>query len=432
MKGSAYAGFVAWGLAALGAQALGRRLGARLLPLAAALALAPLLVAAWAQALTIADHWRGPAIFTRDIAAFDSAAAQVPPGATIAVTSDAAFTGPISGQLIASLYGRAIWGHLSTAYTSFDDWPAGRMPQYALLAATERPWPLDYRGRELWRSGTAALYRLDDTTRVLHGRSEFYSSTPATDRGSPAALAIWRRGGANRVASHAQPLTIAVGDMLHFGRGPAQGAPREQQLRLTVASLVAQTVALSAGDRTMELSIAPGVSRIDLRLTTPAELTIAPDDGLALIDAIIRDPDGAAAPARRSGRLERQRRAARADDQPARGLRQPRPARAAGRRSDRGRYLRGAAAAAAAAGRGAARWRLAAPDRPGARRDPGAGRRDTHTAAGGRGQTGPARRRVLRCADAVRRRGARGAYASLHAAYAGRPGGELRAGAVHR
>ncbi|MFL5801999.1 MAG: hypothetical protein ACJ8CR_09695 [Roseiflexaceae bacterium] len=297
MKGSAYAGFVAWGLVALGAQALGRRLGTRLRPLAAALALAPLLVAAWAQALTIADHWRGPAIFTRDIAAFDSAAAQVPPGATIAVTSDAAFTGPISGQLIASLYGRAIWGHLSTAYTSFDDWPAGRMPQYALLAATERPWPLDYGGRELWRSGTAALYRLDDTTRVLHGRSEFYSSTPATDRGSPAALAIWRRGGANRVASHAQPLTIAVGDMLHFGRGPAQGAPRKQQLRLTVASLVAQTVALSDGDRTMELSIAPGVSRIDLRLATPAELTIAPDDGLALIDAIIRDPDGAAAPA---------------------------------------------------------------------------------------------------------------------------------------
>jgi hypothetical protein len=296
MKGSAYAGFVAWGLAALGAQALWRRLTGRLRWLATVLALVPLLVAAWAQALTVADHWRGPAIFTRDIAAFDSAAAQIPPGATVAVTSDAAFTGPISGQLVASLYGHAIWGHLSTAYTNFDYWPAGRMPQYALLAAGERAWPLDDGGQELWRSSTVALYRLDDATHVLQGRADFYSAAAPADRGSPAALAIWRRGGANRLASRAQPLTIALGDTVDFGPGPAQGAPREQQLRLTVASLVAQTVALSYGEHHEELSIAPGVSRIDLRLATPAELTIAPDDGLALIDVIMREPDGAAAP----------------------------------------------------------------------------------------------------------------------------------------
>src|SRR5262249_17868609 len=158
-----------------GAQTLWDRLAGRLRWIATALALAPLLVAAWAQALTVADHWRGPAIFTRDIAAFDSASAQIPPRATVAVTSDAAFTGPISGTLVASLYGRAIWGHLSTAYTNFDYWPAGRMPQYALLAAGERAWPLDNGGQELWRSGTVALYRLDDTTRVLQGRSDFYS-----------------------------------------------------------------------------------------------------------------------------------------------------------------------------------------------------------------------------------------------------------------
>ncbi|HEX9370953.1 MAG TPA: hypothetical protein VF897_08100, partial [Roseiflexaceae bacterium] len=296
MKGSAYAGFVAWGLVALGWQALRARVGARARALIAALALAPLLVAGWAQALTIADHWSGPAIFTRDIAAFDAADAQVPPGATVAITSDAAFTGPNSGLFSALLYGREIWGHLVTAYTGFDYWPEGRMPQYALLAAAERPWPLALGGQELWRSGAVAIYRLDDGAHVLQGRSEFYSPAPPADRGSPAALAIWRRGGAYREARHDQPLLISIGDMLSFGPGHAQGAARDQQIHLTVASLVAQAVTLSYGERTERVALAAGVSQIDMRLATPAELTIAPDDRLALIDAVARAPEAAAAP----------------------------------------------------------------------------------------------------------------------------------------
>ena len=317
MKGSAYAGFVAWGLAALGWQSLRAWLhrpgdtpqAATHSPffilhspfqaraaLLAILALAPLLLAGWAQALTVADHWHGPAIFNRDIAAFDAAAAQIPAGAAVAVTSDAAFAGPISGQLSASLYGREIWGHLSTAYTNFDHWPTGRSPQYAVLAADEHPWPLDYGGQELWRSGAVALYRLDDGAHVLQGRSEFYSPAPPADRGSPAALAIWRRGGAYCQASQDAPLTIAVGETLGFGRGPASGQPREQQVRLTVASLVAQNVLLNYGERRDHVALAPGVSHIALQLATPTELTIAPDERLALIDVVARDTPGAAAP----------------------------------------------------------------------------------------------------------------------------------------
>ncbi len=286
MKGSAYAGFVAWGAAALGAQALGRRLGLRLRPLVVALALAPLLVATWAQALTIGDHWRGPAIFTRDIAAFDSAAAQIPRGATVAVTSDGAFTGPISGQLVASLYGQTIWGHISTAYTSFDSWPAGGMPQYALLAANERPWPLDYGGQELWRSGTNALYRLDDAAQVLSGRSEFYSAAPPANRGSPATLAIWRRGGANRVASQAQPLTLTIGDSDRLwdrtGAGRARPASAAPNRRLACRAERGAELWRSAGDPGDR---AQASARSTLGLATPATLTIAPEGSLALIDA---------------------------------------------------------------------------------------------------------------------------------------------------
>ena len=40
------------------------------------------------QALTIADHWGGPANFRRDVATFDQAASMVPIGASVAVTSD--------------------------------------------------------------------------------------------------------------------------------------------------------------------------------------------------------------------------------------------------------------------------------------------------------------------------------------------------------
>jgi hypothetical protein len=297
MKGSAYAGFVAWGLVALGWQAVRARVGARTRPLVAALALAPLLVAGWAQALTIADHWSGPAIFTRDIATFDAAVdVQIPPGATVAITSDAAFTGPNSGLFSALLYGREIWGHLVTAYTGFDYWPEGRIPQYALLAADERPWPLALGGQELWRSGAAALYRLDDDTQALEGRSTLYSPAPPADRGAPAALEIWRRGGAYREARRDQPLMISIGDMLSFGPGHAQGAARDQQIRLTVASLVTQAVTLSYGERTERVALAAGVSQIDVRLATPTELTIAPDDRLALIDAVARAPEAAAAP----------------------------------------------------------------------------------------------------------------------------------------
>ncbi|HET9222050.1 MAG TPA: hypothetical protein VFO07_06080 [Roseiflexaceae bacterium] len=329
MKGSAYAGFVAWGLVALGWQALWarfrpsdqrptgdketRRQGDNGLQtehtvrntrqfsqfsvlgrvpsgwfLVLVLALAPLVVAVWAQALTVADHWDGPALFTRDIAAFDSAAARVPPGATVALSADAAFAGPISGQLAASLYGREIWGHLNTAYTNFDYWPEGRAPQYAVLAADERPWPLDMGGQELWRSGAAALYQLGGAP-MLSGRSAFYSAAPPTDRGSPAALGIWRRGGAYREATPDAPLAISIGDTLGYGPGPAQGAARDQQLRLTVASLVPQNVVLSYGVQREQIALAPGVSRIGLPLATPATLTIAPAERLALIETVVAD-----------------------------------------------------------------------------------------------------------------------------------------------
>ncbi|HEY7599421.1 MAG TPA: hypothetical protein VH741_05805, partial [Candidatus Limnocylindrales bacterium] len=236
--------------------------------------------------MTVADHWGGPAIFTRDIAAFDAAAAQVPPGAAVAISADAAFAGPISGQIAASLYGREIWGHLNTAYTNFDYWPEGRAPQYAVLAADERPWPLDLGGQELWRSGAAALYRLDDLS-LLSGRDAFYSTAPPADRGSPAALASWRRGGAYRAAAPDAPLTIAVDDVLHYGLGrPAADAQaQKKRVTLTVASLVDQRISIDYNSLATPFDLKAGVNLISLPLFAPTPVEIKPAASLAVIKA---------------------------------------------------------------------------------------------------------------------------------------------------
>lgn len=303
MKGSAYASFVAWGLVALGAQALWRRARARGRAALAGLVAVPLLTAAWAQALTIGDHWSGPANFRRGVAAFDQAAALVPAGATVFVTSDGAFTGPTSGLFATMLYGHAIWGHLATAYTGLNYWPEGGMPGYALLAADERAWPLELGGRELWRSDAAALFQLDDRAQALLGRTDIYQSGPVLSKKSPAALEIWRRAGANRVAEATAPLTLSLGETPRFGPAQPQGEPAAKQVTLTVASLAPQRVRVEAGAAATTFELLAGASQISLPAIAPTQLTITPEQSLALINMVVAP---ASAPAQPSARLDQQ------------------------------------------------------------------------------------------------------------------------------
>jgi hypothetical protein len=297
MKGSAYAGFLGWGLVALGAEALWRRASSRTRPAVAALALVPLLVAGWSQALTVADHWGGSANFSRDLAAVDQVAGQlIPAGATVAISSDASFIGPNSGLLASALYGREIWGHFSTAYARLSYWPAGRLPQYAVLAAEESAWPLDLGGRELWRSGAAAIYQIDPQARALLGRSDIYSDT-RVDKFSPASLDIQRRGGAFRQATPAAPLTLLVGDTLAFGPGQPGADHTPRRLRLTLASLAAQRVTLDAAGARATLDLQAGVSQADLALPGAASVTITPEQPLALVQALAAPAGAGGAPA---------------------------------------------------------------------------------------------------------------------------------------
>jgi hypothetical protein len=303
MKGSAYAGFVAWGVVALGAQALWLRAGRRGRAGLVGLAAVPLLTTLWAQALTIGDHWSGPANFRRDVAAFDQAAARVPTGATVFVTSDGSFTGPTSGLFATMLYGREIWGHLATAYTGLNYWPEGGMPEYALLASGERAWPLELGGRELWRSDAAALYQLDAQAQVLLGRTDIYNSGPVISKKSPAALEIGRRAGANRVAEPTAPLTISLGDMPRFGPGQPEGDTAAKQLTLTLASLARQRAVVTTGTTSATFDLQAGVSRVSLPVVSPAQITIIPEQSLALIHMVAVPSSAGAQP---SARLDEQ------------------------------------------------------------------------------------------------------------------------------
>jgi hypothetical protein len=207
----------------------------------------------------------------------------VPADATVVVTSDGSFTGPTSGLFGTMLYGREIWGHLSTAYTGMNYWPEGRMPHYALLAAGERAWPLELGGRELWRSDAAALYQLDERAQVLLGRTNIYSATPVTNKKSPAALEIWRRGGANRVAEPGAPLTLLLGETLRFGPGQPDGGTAAKQATLTVATLAPQRVVIAYNTSSTPFDLPAGVSQLNLPVVAPAAIVITPEQPLALI-----------------------------------------------------------------------------------------------------------------------------------------------------
>lgn len=296
MKGSAYAGFLAWGLFALGAQALWRRAGRIARPIVVGLALVPLLVAGWAQSLTVADHWHGSANYSRDMAATDGAARLIPAGATVSISGDASFTGPNSGMLSAALYGHEIWGHFSTAYSHLSYWPDGRMPQYAVLAADERAWPLELGGRELWRSDAVAIYQLNEQSQALIGRAEFYSTATA-NKFSPASLDIQRRACANCAAELGAPITLLVGDTLRFGPGQPDGAAAAKQLVLTLASLADQRVAIAYNATSATFDLTAGVSQIALPVSAPAPVTITSEHSLALISAVATPTGDGSAPA---------------------------------------------------------------------------------------------------------------------------------------
>ena len=294
MKGSAYAGFVGWGLVALGAQSLAARVTGRARALVAGLALVPLLAAGWAQALIIGEHSGGPAIFTRDLVAFEQAAAQIPPGATVQISNDETLIGPNSGLLATALYGRTIWGHIDTAYGGADVWPEGQMPQYAVLAAREQPWPLELGGRELWRSRALALYRLDPGRAVLLARAGQYLGDTAGGQNKPAGLALWRRAGPYRSAEPGAPLRLYVGERLAFAPQAAdtRGGPRT--LTLTLASLRPQRVTVQAGTTVQQIDIPGGVSAVTLPVRAPTAVTVSAETTVALIQASARAEDDSA------------------------------------------------------------------------------------------------------------------------------------------
>lgn len=276
MKGAAYTSFLIWGLVAYGVEQSIRHLRRAGVFLASGAVLLILVCTGWSQALTVADHMRGPAIFARDIAAFDRVAAQLPRGATVLLSGDETLTGPVGGMLASMLYGKEIWGRVPAAYASQSFWTPGGAPDYVVLAAREDPWPLDIGAKEVWRSSAIALYEMPRDIIFLPGRSESHM-TASVDPKSPASLAIWRRAGQNRVFTPEEPLIVE--------------APQTSVLHLTLATLEPQTVILRQNEATTTVTLEAGISTIETPLTSAAH--IVPSTPLALVRAVIRPTETA-------------------------------------------------------------------------------------------------------------------------------------------
>jgi hypothetical protein len=274
MKGAAYTSFVIWGLTALGVERIAERIQRIGTLLASGTALLILACTGWAQVLTVVDHTRGPAIFTRDIAAFDRVAAQLPQGATVLLSGDETLTGPITGMLATMLYGKEIWGRVAAAYAAQSFWSPGGTPDYVALAAREDPWPLDVGAKERWRSSAIALYEMPSDVTFIPGRSESHV-VAAVDPKSPASLAIWRRAGHNRVIAPDDRFTLET--------------PQAATLHLTLAALEAQTVTLHQGDTTTTLSLEAGVTTI--KAGVGSSVQVIPAAPLALVHAVVHPTD---------------------------------------------------------------------------------------------------------------------------------------------
>ncbi len=224
--------------------------------------------------MTVADHTRGPAIFTRDIAAFDGVAAQLPRATRVLLSGDETLTGPINGMLATMLYGKEIWGRIASAYASQSFCRPGGTPEYVALAAREDPWPLDVGAKERWRSSTIALYKMPLDVTFVPGRSDSYA-VATVDPKSPASLAIWRRAGHNRVITPDDPFIWET--------------PQAATLRLTLATLEPQTVTLRQDVTIATISLEAGITAVETGVGSTVQ--VIPTAPLALVHAVAHPTD---------------------------------------------------------------------------------------------------------------------------------------------
>ncbi len=253
------------------------------------------LACGWSQYLIVAEHSQAPALFGRDLVTLENPARSIPADASVLVSSDERFVGPNNGLFASILYGHTLLGRIATAYYSQSVWPVGVTPAYALLAATEAPWPLELGASEIWRSQAVALYRFDPDSRWLLGRTRLYTHEPPSDPFSPAAMAIWRRAGPLVAIESDSSLQLTIGDTLLLACSRAgqpcssefavpqpvgtpiasiQGQPGLRALRLTLAATEPCILTLHIAGDTAELAIPSGASQVDFQIEAPALLEL--------------------------------------------------------------------------------------------------------------------------------------------------------------
>ncbi|HKP54875.1 MAG TPA: hypothetical protein VJ183_19745 [Chloroflexia bacterium] len=203
MKGGAYAAFPFLGLAAMGAQgvAIGRRTmddgrkiedddseggrqttddrrrsivegqASRITHHAlrwgsVAVALSLLLLMGITQAQTVAEHWREPGLYAKEMPAILDLRAKIPAGSRVTLTSDPRINGVTTGLAAYMLDQASILGSASTGYVpSWSNGEPGEVGDYALLLSGEDPDVYGFSGQgRLWQGGSFTLYKRDSVT----------------------------------------------------------------------------------------------------------------------------------------------------------------------------------------------------------------------------------------------------------------------------
>lgn len=212
-------------------------------------------------ALSFEQYFKpAPAFFRADDLKLRELSAIIPQGAEVFLTDRSEVQKIPMGLAAYALQDYALRGKVTTGYGALDNAELGAVYEYGLLARGEDPTARGYQVDPLWSNARFALYPRE------------------------AGVTFQQRLDVSTVAP--EPLTLTLGvDVVSDDADKLQAAGR-RDLRAALATFVPQTVTLDVGGRTVEQTLAPGLTAIEIKdVALPAKLTITPTVESSLLAA---------------------------------------------------------------------------------------------------------------------------------------------------
>ena len=188
----------------------------------------------------------------------------IPPGAPVFMTESPPLRPEIASPLAYFLKDHPLYGQITTFESKLNNPPpAGVVPEYGVLAASEDPADRGYLPQDLvWSSPEVKLYKRSGT--VAHYLFDGSNAVPITPD---------------------KPLDLSLtADGIELGPGSAAAQPAasgsKRQLVIELGSLKAQTVEVLVNGQARHLDLSPGLARYGLEsLPVPAHVVVRNQDG---------------------------------------------------------------------------------------------------------------------------------------------------------